>query len=61
MSEQTLFTIAHDIAVLKEFPENAKIINQDVKSVYNLNRMKNEADAIKKFSKREPEYIKQQK
>ena len=50
MSEQTLFTIAHDIAVLKEYGEKEIIISQDIKSVYNLNRQIKEKKALEKFS-----------
>lgn len=58
MSEQTLFTIAHDVAVFKEYGPKELITAQDVNSVYNLTRIKDEAEAVRLFSKREPEFIK---
>jgi len=61
MSEQTLFTIAHDVAVFKEYGMKEMITAQDINSVYNLTRIKNEAEAVRRFSKKEPEFIKVQK
>ena len=42
MSEQTLFTIANDIAEFKEFQPGEIIVEQDLKSPYNLNNLFNE-------------------
>jgi hypothetical protein len=36
LSEQTLFTIAHDIAKFKEFSDGEVIVHQDRDSIYNL-------------------------
>ena len=36
LSEQTLFTIAHDIAQFKEYRDGETIMNQDNNSIYNL-------------------------
>jgi hypothetical protein len=49
MSEQALFTIAHDIALFKEYGPKEMIVAQDIGSVYNLNRVKNEAEALQRF------------
>ena len=42
MSEQTLYTIANDIAEFKEFQAGEIIVEQDLKSPYNLNNLFNE-------------------
>ncbi len=36
LSEQTLFTIAHDIAKFREYKDGEVITNQDRDSIYNL-------------------------
>lgn len=61
MSEQTLFTIAHDIATFKEYSPNELIVAQDVMSVYNISRMKSEYEAKMKLIKRDDEFIKMQR
>jgi len=37
LSEQTLFTIAHDIAKFREYKDGETIVHQDRDSIYNLN------------------------
>lgn len=61
MSEQTLFTIAHDIALFKEYGPKEMIVAQDINSIYNLKRISSEVEAIKRFTQKEPEFIKVQK
>lgn len=42
LSEQTLFTIAHDIAKFKEFTDGEVIVHQDRDSIYNLKFLQEE-------------------
>ena len=50
LSEQTIFTIAHDIAKLKEFREGEVIVYQNSSSEYNLKRQLLQRNIIKKFT-----------
>jgi len=50
LSEQTLFTIAHDIARFREYKDGEMIIPQDRDSNYNLNFMQLERAAIHKLT-----------
>lgn len=45
MSEQTIYTIANDIAEFKEYQPGELITEQDLKSPYNLNNLLNEVTA----------------
>lgn len=46
LSEQTLFTIAHDIARFREYKEGEVIVHQDRDSIYNLHFQQHERAAI---------------
>ena len=54
LSEQTLFTIAHDIARFREYKEGQIIVHQDRDSVYNLLFQQHERAAINQLNQQDP-------
>ena len=77
MSEQTLYTIAHDIAEFKEFSagkevidkdgkgtgvfDDETIVHQDEKSCYNLHYLMTERNAMNSLKNKNHEYKLSQK
>ena len=61
MSEQTLYTIAHDMAEFKEFDDGEVIVHQDQKSCYNLHYLKTERNAMLALKNKDHEYSLSQK
>lgn len=51
MTEQTLYTIACDIATFREYQPGEVIVNQDSDSPYNIMYLHQEREAIKGLSK----------
>lgn len=58
LSEQTFYTIAHDLAILKEYDPGETIVHQDLKSFYNLGYQDKEESAISNLGKRDAHYMK---
>ena len=46
LSEQSIFTIAHDIGEFKEFHHGETIVNQDTDSLYNFKYQEQEMQAL---------------
>ncbi len=61
LSEQTLYTIANDMAEFKEYEDGEVIVRQDQKSNYNLNYMKEEFKAIDLAKNKDKDYLLSQK
>mmetsp|Transcript_5999 Transcript_5999/g.7086 ORF Transcript_5999/g.7086 Transcript_5999/m.7086 type:complete len:141 (+) Transcript_5999:130-552(+) len=61
MSEQTLYTIANDLAQFKEFEDGEVIVHQDQKSKINLHYLKLEMQAMKSLKTKDKEYVQGQK
>ena len=56
ISEQSMYTIAHDIARFKEFNDGELIIRQDHSSIYDLQYKNEEAMCINQLKSRDPDF-----
>ncbi len=61
LSEQTLYTIANDMAEFKEFEDGETIVHQDQKSNYNLSYLRKEINALGSLKMKDKDYILSQK
>lgn len=61
LSEQTLFSIAYDMAEFKEYEEGETIVHQDRKSHYNLHFLKSNFDAMRNLRLKDKDYELSQK
>ena len=61
MSEQTLFTIANDMAEFKEYEDGEVIVHQDQKSGYNLNYFVAEFKTMEALKRKDHDYVLSQK
>ena len=61
LSEQTVYSMAHDMIQFKEFNDGETIVHQDVKSCYNLHYLKSETQAMKNLKNKDDAYLLSQK
>ena len=61
MSEQTLYTIANDMAEFKEYEDGEVIVRQDQKSGYNLNYFVAELKTMEALKRKDHDYVLSQK
>ena len=57
MSEQTLYSIAYDMAEFKEYDDGEVIVHQDQKSCYNLHYLLTERNAMLGLKNKDHEYL----
>ena len=56
ISEQTMYTIAHDIAKFKEYNDGEVIMRQDHASIYDLQYKNEEQQCINQLKSRDPDF-----
>ena len=57
VSEQTIYTIAHDIAKFKEYQVDDVIVKQDIKSYYNLAHQEKEEAMMKQLREKDTTFV----
>ena len=61
ISEQTLYTIAYDLAEFKEYEPGETIVCQDKKSALNLFHLMSELQTMRELKKKDKDYMLSQK